>query len=82
MYICIWYAGIHMIIRRNLSEHLKRMLSKFPVVSLTGPRRSGKTTLLKADFIHYDYYNLERIETREGMHQSYPRCALLPGSSY
>lgn len=54
-----------MIVRRNLSVYLKKMLTRFPVVSLTGPRQSGKTTLLKAEFGHYDYYNLERIDTRQ-----------------
>jgi hypothetical protein len=41
------------------------MLTKFPIVSLTGPRQSGKTTLLKTDFSHYKYFNLERIDIRE-----------------
>lgn len=41
------------------------MLKKFPVVSLTGPRQSGKTTLLKSVFTEYKYFNLERPDTRE-----------------
>lgn len=41
------------------------MLQKFPIVSLTGPRQSGKTTLLKSAFPEYKYYNLERIDYRE-----------------
>jgi predicted AAA+ superfamily ATPase len=41
------------------------MLTKFPVVSLTGPRQSGKTTLLKSVFSDYKYYNLERMDVRE-----------------
>ncbi len=41
------------------------MLEKFPVLSLTGPRQSGKTTLLRNEFPEYSYYNLERIDTRE-----------------
>lgn len=54
-----------MIIQRQITPHLKRMLRKFPVLSLTGPRQSGKTTLLKNEFPEYKYYNLERIDTRE-----------------
>lgn len=41
------------------------MLKKFPVVSLTGPRQSGKTTLLKSDFNQYKYFNLEFLNIRE-----------------
>jgi len=52
-------------IDRRLSGHLHKMLKKFPVVSLTGPRQSGKTTLLKNEFTDYKYFNLERIDQRE-----------------
>lgn len=41
------------------------MLKKFPVITLTGPRQSGKTTLLKEFFSDYAYYNLERLDYRE-----------------
>jgi uncharacterized protein len=54
-----------MYIERKITSHLKRVLEKFPVVSLTGPRQSGKTTLLKSAFPEYTYYNLERIDYRE-----------------
>ena len=54
-----------MIIHRSITEHLRKMLEKFPVVSLTGPRQSGKTTLLKEAFSQYKYFNLERLDTRE-----------------
>jgi predicted AAA+ superfamily ATPase len=54
-----------MIIDRKIVSHLKKMLEKFPVVSLTGPRQSGKTTMLKRAFGEYKYFNLERIDIRE-----------------
>lgn len=41
------------------------MLAVFPVVSITGPRQSGKTTLLKKEFSDYKYFNLERIDHRQ-----------------
>ena len=41
------------------------MLTKFPVVSITGPRQSGKTTLLRNFFSDFKYFNLERIDHRE-----------------
>lgn len=52
-------------IKRQITEHLQNMLTMFPVVSLTGPRQSGKTTLLKAAFPDYKYFNLERIDLRD-----------------
>jgi uncharacterized protein len=54
-----------MYIQRNLSEHLRKQLQLFPILSLTGPRQSGKTTLLKEIFPDYQYFNLERIDFRE-----------------
>lgn len=54
-----------MILDRQITGHLKKMLRKFPVVSLTGPRQSGKTTLLRSAFGNYKYFNLERPDTRE-----------------
>lgn len=52
-------------IDRQITEHLRDMLNKFPIISLTGPRQSGKTTLLKAAFPDYKYHNLERLDLRE-----------------
>jgi predicted AAA+ superfamily ATPase len=54
-----------MIIDRQLSTHLREMLERFPVVSLTGPRQSGKTTLLRHLFSEFKYCNLERIDIRQ-----------------
>jgi uncharacterized protein len=52
-------------ISRQITPYLKKMLGKFPVLSVTGPRQSGKTTLLRNEFPGYNYFNLERIDTRE-----------------
>lgn len=41
------------------------MLKKFPIVSITGPRQSGKTTLLREFFQEYKYFNLERMDLRD-----------------
>ncbi len=54
-----------MIIERTIIGHLKKMLAQFPVVSVTGPRQSGKTTMLRDAFKDYKYYNLERIDHRQ-----------------
>ncbi|MBI4649369.1 MAG: ATP-binding protein [Bacteroidia bacterium] len=51
-------------IEREISPVIKKMAEKYPVISLTGPRQSGKTTLLKHIFPEYQYFILENPETR------------------
>ncbi len=46
-------------IPRLLETHLKKAARNFPAVILTGPRRAGKTTLLRALFPEAGYYLLE-----------------------
>ncbi len=50
---------------RMLGEQAIRLAQWFPVVSITGPRQSGKSTLAKALFSDYDYVNLEDPEIRK-----------------
>ena len=52
-------------IPRILSKKLESLSSKFPVVSVLGPRQSGKTTLVKSVFPEFDYVSLEDLDTRE-----------------
>jgi predicted AAA+ superfamily ATPase len=42
-----------------------RLLQRYPVVVLTGPRQSGKTTLCKGKFAGYAYFNMEDMSLRE-----------------
>ncbi len=51
-------------IPRELSNSIISMKDKLPVIVITGPRQSGKTTLAKALFPDYDYVNLEFPDTR------------------
>ena len=46
-----------------------------PVISITGPRQSGKTTVAKMSFPGYDYVNLENPDTLEDA-KSDPRLFL------
>lgn len=46
-------------IPRTLSLTLQRLCRGFPVIALTGPRQSGKTTLARAEFADKPYISLE-----------------------
>lgn len=56
-------------IERKLFAHLKQLEQWYPIIAITGPRQSGKTTLSKAAFSDFKYFNLEdrnlRIEAIE-----------------
>jgi len=51
-------------IPRQIAPLIKAQQSKFPILAITGPRQSGKTTLLKALFNDYRYVSLENPDTR------------------
>jgi predicted AAA+ superfamily ATPase len=53
-----------MYIQRQITDKLHNLLQGFPVVYLTGPRQSGKSTLLKHAYPSYTYLNLEEVDTR------------------
>ncbi|QDU83359.1 hypothetical protein Pla163_04580 [Planctomycetes bacterium Pla163] len=52
-------------IHRDLSPLLEASASRFPVVTLTGPRQSGKSTLCRGLFGHLGYVSLEAPDTRD-----------------
>jgi predicted AAA+ superfamily ATPase len=63
---------------------LKKLADQYPIVTVTGPRQSGKTTLCRTSFPDKSYVNLERPDTREfadsdprGFLASYPHGAVL-----
>ena len=51
-------------IPRLLGPYLTRDAGLYPVVTLTGPRQSGKTTLARATFPGHVYVSLEEPDTR------------------
>ena len=51
-------------IERNITKALKLYSKKYPIIALTGPRQSGKTTLLETMFPNYQYVTLEDFDTR------------------
>lgn len=46
-------------IERAISGYVRKVADMFPVVTLCGPRQSGKTTLARHLFPDYDYVSLE-----------------------
>lgn len=44
---------------RTLANTLHRLAGAFPIITITGPRQSGKTTLARAEFADKDYVSLE-----------------------
>ncbi|MYD87913.1 MAG: ATP-binding protein [Acidobacteria bacterium] len=52
-------------IRREITPVLRRLFEQYPVVTVTGPRQSGKTTLCRETFPDLAYVNLEAFDQRE-----------------
>lgn len=52
-------------IPRAAAPTLQRLAAGFPVIALTGPRQSGKTTLARAVFKDKPYVSLENPDERE-----------------
>lgn len=48
-------------LERSISQSILKLAKKYPVITITGPRQSGKTTLLKNLFPDYPYVNLENL---------------------
>lgn len=70
-------------IPRLLSKKLLESAEKFPVVALTGPRQSGKTTLARTAFAKKPYVSFEDLDTRDfalrdprGFLNQYPKGAI------
>jgi uncharacterized protein len=51
-------------IRRELTDKVLEYAAKFSVVTITGPRQSGKTTLSKALFPHKPYVSMEELDNK------------------
>jgi predicted AAA+ superfamily ATPase len=51
-------------LKRLLDIYLLRDARHYPVLTLTGPRQSGKTTLARATFPSHRYVSLEQLDQR------------------
>lgn len=68
---------------RLLQDKLLKLANDFPVVTLIGPRHSGKTTLVRESFPNKPYVNFEDPEVRllahedpRGLFKRYPEGAI------
>ena len=59
-------------IARQIETQLCNLAKMYPVVTITGPRQSGKTTLAKAVFPEHRYVSLENFDVRQ-MAQADPK---------
>lgn len=50
------------LVNRQIKDAIKFQLDKYPILALTGPRQSGKTTLLKDLLPEYRYVSLENAD--------------------
>jgi uncharacterized protein len=53
-----------MSINRVIKKEMLIYKNKYPILALTGPRQSGKTTFLKNEFADYQYINMENPDFR------------------
>lgn len=54
-----------MYIHRSLEQQLIDYLEIFPVVGITGPRQSGKSTMLKTILPDFEYVSFDNVPTRQ-----------------
>ncbi len=52
-------------LNRQLCKEITRISAHYPILTVTGPRQSGKTTLCKQLYPNYAYINLEDLSLRE-----------------
>lgn len=71
-------------IQRAISENIKKISKQVPVITIIGPRQSGKTTLVKEIFSDYTYVNMENPVARMlakddgiGFFESYPEPLII-----
>jgi uncharacterized protein len=51
-------------IKRNIISEILEISKMYPIISVNGPRQSGKTTMLKQAFPEYEYISLENPDNR------------------
>lgn len=71
-------------IARDITQKAFELFKYFPILAITGPRQSGKTTLIKNIFPKMDYVSLEDLDIRviakedpRGFLSNYPNGAVI-----
>ena len=71
-------------IDREISNTAIELFQLYPILAITGPRQSGKTTLVKMLFKNMDYVSLEDLDQRQiaiddprGFLMNYPKGAII-----
>ncbi|MEO5946392.1 MAG: ATP-binding protein [Chitinophagaceae bacterium] len=71
------------LIHREMAAIAKKLLGKYPILTITGPRQSGKSTFAKLLQPSFEYVNLEDIDHRrfaindpKGFIERYPKNAI------
>lgn len=64
-------------ITRIIEERVLHFSKKYPVVTITGPRQSGKTTLVQNIFNEHEYFSLENPVTRSQVQED-PSIIFIP----
>lgn len=70
---------LKIMIPRGLAPVIRKLSSLYPVIAVTGPRQSGKTTLARTVFPNHMYRNLENLDLFS-LARSDPRSFLRTGS--
>ena len=63
------FGNTRSVIKRDLEELLHGWRSSFPVITITGPRQSGKTTLCRSVFADLPYVSFEDPDKQELFHE-------------
>jgi hypothetical protein len=76
-------------VKREIAPKIVKALSAYPVVCITGPRQSGKTTLCRMVRPRYAYLNLEDLSVRsfaqsdpKGFLETYKKGAIIDEIQY
>lgn len=56
-----------MYITREIESRVLNLAGFYPIVTVTGPRQSGKTTMIRHLFPEYAYFNMEARDVREAV---------------
>jgi predicted AAA+ superfamily ATPase len=78
------FSEERLLIPRTLQPRLRKAAREYPIVTLTGPRQSGKTTLARSAFAQYAYVSLEDPDQQQfaladprGFLDQFPRKTIL-----